>query len=100
MNTGNEVEVFAKWRIKEGALQNVLSLLEIVVEKSRAEEGNLFYHVHLSTTDENTLILHEGYQNESAIEAHRNADHFQTVVIDQIVPLLVEREVSMTTRKF
>lgn len=91
------IYVFAKWQVREGELTNVLSLLAEATQKSQAEPGNLFYKVHQSTTDAHTLVLFEGYADESAVNAHRNSAHFQSIVVGQIVPLLDNREVVVTT---
>jgi quinol monooxygenase YgiN len=69
-----------------------------VAKKSVAEEGNLFYKVHQSNTEPNTLILFEGYKDEAAVAEHRNSAHFQTLVIGKIVPLLESREVVLATQ--
>jgi (4S)-4-hydroxy-5-phosphonooxypentane-2,3-dione isomerase len=87
------VYIFAKWQVKEGQLDAVLSLMAKVAQKSIAEKGNLFYKIHQSNTDANTLILFEGYTDNAAVELHRNASYFQQLVIGQIVPNLVNREV-------
>jgi autoinducer 2-degrading protein len=89
--------VFAKWQVKAGNLTTVLNLLPEVIAKSTAEEGSLFYKIHQSNTDENTLMLYEGYKNETALAAHRNSVHFQTFVINVIVPMLENREVVLAT---
>lgn len=91
------IHLFAKWQVKEGHLDTVLILLKEVAQKSREEEGNLFYRVHQSSSDANTLVLFEGYNDEAAVAAHRNSEHFQTLVIGEIVPLLENREVVLTT---
>jgi len=92
------VYTFAKWRVKDGQLATVLSLLAELTAKSTAEEGNLLYKIHQSISDANTLILFEGYRDESALAEHRNSEHFQALVIGKIVPLLEEREIVITTR--
>lgn len=89
------VYVFAKWQVKEGKLATVLSFLKQAAQKSRGEKGNLFYHLHQSTSDANTILLYEGYTNAAAAEEHRNADHFQEIIIKSIIPLLENREVIM-----
>ena len=89
------VYVFAKWQVKQGNLAMVLSLLEQAAQKSRKEEGNLLYKIHQRTNDANTILLYEGYVDETAVEKHRNADHFQEIIIKSIVPLLDSREVVM-----
>jgi quinol monooxygenase YgiN len=91
------IHVFAKWQVKEGQLAQVLNILAEVATKSNAEEGNLFYKVHQSSSDANTLILFEGYKDEAALAAHRDSEYFQTLVVGKIVPLLDAREVTLTT---
>lgn len=91
------INVFAKWQVKEGRLNTVLNLLAEVSKRSRAEEGNLFYKLHQSNTDTNTLLLFEGYKDEAAVAAHRASDHFQSIVLEQIIPLLENREVVVAT---
>lgn len=90
------IHVFAKWQVKYGEIDTALNLLTEVVSKSTAEEGNLFYKVHQSNTDANMLILFEGYKDEAALATHRNSEHFQTLVVGKIVPLLEAREVIVT----
>jgi quinol monooxygenase YgiN len=89
---GNPVYLFAKWKVKEGYVDQVLELLAQMTEKTRKEEGNLFYRIHQSISDANTLMLYEGYVDTAAVEAHRNADYFQSLVIGKIVPILESRE--------
>lgn len=90
------VYTFAKWRVKEGQLVAVLDLLAELTAKSKAEEGNLLYKIHQSISDANTLILFEGYKDESALAAHRSSEHFQSLVIGKIIPLLEDREIVAT----
>ena len=77
------VFTFAQWRVKEGQLAGVLNLVADLTAKSRAEEGSLVYEIYQGTSDENTLILFEGYKDESALTVHRNSDHFQNLVIEK-----------------
>ena len=92
------VYAFAKWQVKEGQLNVVLNLLAEVVKKSTEEKGNLFYKVHQSNAEANTLILFEAYADEAAVETHRNSAHFQNLVIGQIVPNLQNREVILASQ--
>ena len=90
------IHVFAKWVVQAGQLDAVLTHLQMVAKKSRMEEGNLFYKLHQSSTDPNTIILFEGYGDESSAEIHKNSDYFQEIVVGKIAPLLKEREVIVT----
>ena len=92
------VYVFAKWQVKEGKLDLVLQLLTEVARQSIEEKGNLFYKVHQSNSDVNTLILFEGYTNEAAVNEHRNSAYFQNLVIGNIIPNLENREVILASQ--
>jgi quinol monooxygenase YgiN len=92
------IYVFAKWQVKEGQLNAVLELLKEVAAKSRVEEGNLFYDIHQSQQDADTLLLYEGYKSEAAVEEHRNSAYFQGLVVAQIVPMLENREVVVASK--
>jgi (4S)-4-hydroxy-5-phosphonooxypentane-2,3-dione isomerase len=92
------VYVFAKWQVKEGQLSAVLNLIAEVTKKSTEEKGNLFYKVHQSNSDANTLVLFEGYADQSAVDEHRNSAHFQNLVVGQIIPNLENREVILASQ--
>ncbi|RYY53434.1 MAG: antibiotic biosynthesis monooxygenase [Chitinophagaceae bacterium] len=83
----------AQWKVKDGQLDEVLSILKEVAEKSLAEEGNLFYKIHQSIPENNVLVLYEGYKDQAAADSHRSSAHFQDLVIGRIIPLLEKREV-------
>lgn len=87
------IYVYAQWQVKEGKLDSVLKIMKEAAQKSSEEKGNLFYKIHQSKVDSNTLILFEGYENESALEYHKNSEHYQSLVVKQIIPLLENREV-------
>lgn len=97
MENQNPVHVFATWKVKEGQIENILHLLKAVHNESIKEEGNLFYKVHQSNSDVNTIVLFEGYSNEAAVEEHRNSIHFKDLVLGKIVPLLENREIVLAT---
>jgi (4S)-4-hydroxy-5-phosphonooxypentane-2,3-dione isomerase len=46
----------------------------------------------------NTLILFEGYTDETAVDEHRNSSHFQNLVIGNIIPNLENREVILASQ--
>jgi len=92
------VYTFATWRVKEGQMAAVLDLLADLTVKSTAEEGNLLYQIYQSNSDTNTLILFEGYKDESALAEHRKSEHFQTLVMGKIIPLLEDREIVIATQ--
>lgn len=97
MEDQNPVHVFATWKVKEGQIENVLQLLKTVHAESIKEKGNLFYTIHQSNSDANTIVLFEGYVDEAAVLEHRNSAHFQDLVLGKIVSLLDVREILLAT---
>jgi quinol monooxygenase YgiN len=95
-----EKEVIVKWRIKETETSRILGLLAELVEKTRAEKGNLFYNIYQSVEDANVLILHERYADAEAAEAHKSSAHYQDIVAGQVVPHLEVRKVSSVKKLY
>ena len=94
------ITVFAKWQVKQDHLDTVLNLFTELVEKTRQEEGNIFYTIHQSITEPHTFMLYEVYKDEASVAAHRASDHFQTLAVGQLIPLLDNREVILATQIF
>src|SRR5215468_3193475 len=95
--SGTPIHVFAKWKVRPGHLESVLLILKELKAKSVQEQGNLFYQVHQDNSDPNTLILFEGYSDDSALTLHRNAGYYVQAVSESIRTLLTDREVVLTT---
>ncbi|NUY81486.1 antibiotic biosynthesis monooxygenase [Flavobacterium sp. MAH-1] len=87
-----EKELIVKWKIKQTEVSNVLKLLPELAQKSKSEKGNLTYEIFQSETEPTEFVLHERYANEEALEFHKNSDHYQNIVVKQIIPLLEVRE--------
>jgi autoinducer 2-degrading protein len=92
------IYVFAKWRVKSGQFENVLDILTKVAMKSTMEEGNLFYRASRCNKDHNTIIVFEAYRDQEAQNKHQSTEHVRNLILGQIVPLLEEREVTLTTQ--
>jgi quinol monooxygenase YgiN len=92
------IYTFAKWRVKPKHLETVKNLLAELAVLSTAEPGNLVYKAYQSKSEEDILILFEGYRDESALFEHRSSEHYQNLVLDRVIPLLEEREITVTNR--
>jgi len=97
MENQKPIHVFATWKVKEGNIETVLEILKTIAAESAKEEGNLFYSIHQSNTDANTIVLFEGYADEAALDVHRNSTHYKELVTGQIIPLLEARQVVLTS---
>jgi len=83
------------WRASEGEAEVVAQRAVAVAVVSRLEPGCLEYRVHRDRADPREFVLFERYTNRAAVEAHRASEHFQKVVLADIVPRLERREVRM-----
>ena len=97
MTTNEQVVVFATWVVTPAHLDTVLQLLPHIATASRAEAGNLQYTACQSAADPNTILLYEVYEDQAAVEAHKNSPHYQQLVAGQVVPLLSDRKVTLAT---
>lgn len=86
--------IIVKWKIKDLETPRILKLLPELVEKSRREEGNVFYVIYQSENDFNELVLHEQYIDAAAAEAHKQTEHYQQIVVNQIIPHLAIRDIT------
>lgn len=93
-----EREIIAIWKVKPTETERVLGLLPNLAAQTRTEEGNIFYSVYRSETDPNELILHECYADERAADAHRKSDHYQNIVVAEIIPYLESRTVTVVKK--
>ncbi|QIF02265.1 putative quinol monooxygenase [Roseimicrobium sp. ORNL1] len=93
-----EREVIAIWKVRASETERVLGLLPALAAQTRGEEGNIFYSVYRSETDPNEFILHECYADEHAADAHRKSDHYQNIVVAEIIPHLESRTVTVVKK--
>jgi quinol monooxygenase YgiN len=92
------IEFIVKWKIKESETDRILKMLPELAEKSKKEKGNVSYAIYQSDSADNELILHEQYTDVDAVEAHKQSVHYQTIIVNEIIPHLTLREV-MRVRK-
>lgn len=95
-----EKELIVKWKIRETETSRILNLLPELVEKSSNEPGNLSYAVYQSENKPNEFILHEKYADAMALDAHKNSEHYQNIVVKEIIPHLEIREVMIVKKLF
>jgi quinol monooxygenase YgiN len=93
-----EKEIIVKWKIRDSERARILALLPALAEKTRAEEGNVLYAVYQSESDLNVIILHERYKDEAAADAHKQSEHYQTIVAGEIIPCLETRDVTVVKK--
>ena len=74
------IKITAKSIVKAGAREEFIATARELVENSRAEAGNVSYHLH---DDPNILTFIEEWKDQAAVDVHADSEHFQ-----RIIPLL------------
>lgn len=90
----HNVFYMVKWQIQPGQEAVVRQALTQLVAYSRSEPGCLYYQPHVSTAQPDLVYIYEVYASQAAALAHRETIHFQQLVLQTIVPLLLSREVA------
>ena len=90
----HNVFYMVKWQIQPGQEAIVRQALTQLVAHSRSEPGCLYYQPHVSTAQPDLVYIYEVYASQAAALAHRETVHFQQLVLQTIVPLLLSREVA------
>lgn len=86
------VVLVARWVANEGEEERVAAILEELASASRAEPGCLYYQPCRDREDPRRFLIFEVYEDDEALRAHGESEHFQRLVLDAAVPLLEARE--------
>lgn len=87
-------QVIARYRPQEGQFERVLQLLAELTEATRAEPGCISFEYFRAVEDPAELVILESFIDANAFAAHRDAEHFGRIGVEQIVPLLASRSSS------
>ena len=64
------------WVAKTGREAETTALFSKLTQESRKEPGCVTYQVHRHRTEPRRFFIYEQYEDDAALEAHRNAPHF------------------------
>jgi quinol monooxygenase YgiN len=83
----------AKYFVKTGKGDEVEAALRRMAPIVKATEpGCALYHANRAAENPDMFLLYEQYDDERALDAHRNTPHFKEIIEGTIVPLLDRRE--------
>lgn len=74
------IKIVAKNHVKPECVQAFKDAAKELIEKSRQEEGNIFYTLNVSKNNPNTLVFIEAWKDQAAIDFHNQTDHFTSIV--------------------
>jgi quinol monooxygenase YgiN len=81
-----------KLTAREGEEERAVELIRGLVEASSAEPGVVHYVAHRDPEDPRVFLMYEQYADEAAYEAHGTSDHFKTIALGELFPLMESRE--------
>jgi len=67
-------------RIKPGRVQDFFEVFRINFEGTRAEPGNYRFDVLQDPDDDHHFVIYEAFENEAAVDAHRQTEHYRRTV--------------------
>jgi quinol monooxygenase YgiN len=81
-----------KLTAREGEEERAVKVIRRLVEASSAEPGVVRYAAHRDPEDPRVFLMYEQYADEAAYEAHGASDHFKTIALGELFPLMESRE--------
>ena len=67
-------------RIKPGMTDRFLDVFRGNYEGTRREPGNYRFDVLQDPGDEHHFVIYEAFEDEAAVDAHRQTDHYKATV--------------------
>lgn len=64
-------------RLKPGCVEQFLDVFRVNYEGTRAEPGNYRFDVLHDPEDENHFVIYEVFEDEAAVDAHRQTEHYR-----------------------
>ena len=77
--------------VKPGTEAKCREYLRLLQDHSRREPGCLMYAGHQSSEDSRKFLLYEQYQDQAALQAHRDSPHFRQYVIGGLDAIVEQR---------
>ncbi|AMB57525.1 putative quinol monooxygenase [Microterricola viridarii] len=87
-------QVIARHQPKEGQLETVLELLAELTAATRTEPGCLSFEYFRNVENPDEIVIVECFVDAAGFAAHREAEHFTRIGVEQIAPLLQARSSS------
>lgn len=88
------IVLVAQYQVQAGRGNEVEEILVDMADRVETYEAEcLVYQVCRSKEDGDRFLIYEQYLDQAAVDAHRETDHFQTLIVEKVIPLLLKRDV-------
>lgn len=70
------IAIVAKFKVKEGKVDDVIKAFEVMIPHVHKEEGTLYYTLNRDNANPNALVVMERYRDRDALRTHAKTPHF------------------------
>lgn len=71
----------------------IAEVLRELTAATRKEPGCVSYIPHFVESDPDTIVIYEQYQDEAAVEHHRQSPHFAQYAVGGLYQKMLERQI-------
>lgn len=82
----------ATWTATPGSEHVVRDALSKLSPTSRAEPGCQYYQAYFDPSEPSVFHIFEIYDNQEAVSAHAESEHFAEYALGQAIPVLESRQ--------
>ncbi len=85
--------VIARFKVKESDEQQFVDYAQELIKQTRKEQGCLYYKFFKEVTDDkNVFLFYEIFENDEALEIHKNSKYLSEF-LDNVTSMLYEEPV-------
>jgi quinol monooxygenase YgiN len=84
--------LIARLTAREGEQDRAAEIIPRLLAASSAEPGNVHYIPHRDPEDPKVFVIYEQYRDKAAFEAHGETEHFKSIALGELFPLMESRE--------
>jgi len=82
----------ARLTAREGEQDRAAEIIPELAAASSAEPGNVHYIPHRDPEDPRVFLIYEQYRDKAAFDEHGQTDHFKSIALERLFPLMDSRE--------
>lgn len=82
-----------RMRFRSEDREEIAGFLRELTAGSRQEPGCVSYIAHTVESEPDTVLIYEQYQDEAAVEFHRNTPHFKRYAVAGLYQRMLDRAV-------
>lgn len=85
------VSFFVRLKFNSEDRADMAEAARLLANESRREPGCVSFIPHQAQDDPDTLVIYEQYQDEAAVNAHRDSAHFKKYVVGELYQRMKDR---------